>query len=110
MINSAEENEMLVAKMHMHHGYDKGNVDAAWLGGADLSEEGTWQWLGSSGSYEGDVFYKDGKAYKGRYNNFREHEPNNNGEEDCLKMDPDGQWVDDSCYKRYQFFFVEFEK
>ena len=72
--------------------------------------EGTWQWLGDSGSYAGETFLKGNVPHKGAYNNFRAGEPNNNGEEDCLKMDPDGQWVDDSCYKQYEFFFVEFEK
>ena len=32
-----------------------------------------------------------------------------NGEEDCVEMYATGQWNDDSCYKRRQFFFVEYD-
>lgn len=108
MVNSKEENELLMARMRSHHGFQ--STDAAWLGGADLEEEGTWQWIGESGSLNGDKFYKNGSPSKGQYNNWRANEPNNNGNEDCLKMDPDGQWTDDNCYKQQQYFFVEFDQ
>ena len=38
-----------------------------------------------------------------------EGEPDENGEEDCVEMYATGQWNDDSCYKRRQFFFVEYD-
>ena len=36
-------------------------------------------------------------------------QPDENGEEDCVEMYATGQWNDDSCYKRRQFFFVEYD-
>ena len=108
MINSETENEMLMARMYSHHGFT--SSDAAWIGGADLEVEGQFQWIGDSGSLAGDVFYKNGGPVHGQYSNFRAGEPNNNGEEDCVKMDADGQWNDESCYQQLQYFFIEFEK
>ena len=41
--------------------------------------------------------------------NFKEGEPDENGEEDCVCVDGNGGWNDNSCYKRLQYFFVEFD-
>ena len=71
-----------------------------------MSNEGTFEWL--DGFKVGTVFYRDGSPVNGQYSNFAEGEPDENGEEDCVEMYATGQWNDDSCYKRRQFFFVEY--
>ena len=45
----------------------------------------------------------------GKYSNFAAGEPNENGSEDCVDMDSNGEWNDESCYKQKQYFFIEFD-
>ena len=55
------------------------------------------------------VFWQYGAPVSGMYTSFKENEPNENGEEDCLASDGNGHWNDQSCYKQLQYFFVEFD-
>ena len=104
-VDDAAENAFLVAKMTGHGGFAHG--DQGWIGANDMQSEGTFAWL--DGFMAGTEFYKDGAPLPGKYSNFAEGEPNENGEEDCVLMDAAGLWNDDSCYKQKQFFFVEFD-
>ena len=104
-VDDAAENAFLLGKMLAHQGFASGN--AAWIGANDMSNEGTFEWL--DGFKGGSVFYRDGAPVNGQYSNFAEGEPDENGEEDCVEMYATGQWNDDSCYKRRQFFFVEYD-
>merc|ERR1711970_1680154 len=63
-----------------------GNVQNTWwIGGIDLHQEGVWTWMsGAPWSYE----------------HWGEGEPNQNGNEDCLAIDPQNTnygWMDLSC-------------
>ena len=104
-VDEAAENAFLLGKMLAHKGFASGN--AGWIGANDMSNEGTFEWL--DGFKGGTVFYRDGQPVAGAYSNFAEGEPDENGEEDCVEMYATGQWNDDSCYKRRQFFFVEYD-
>jgi len=104
-VDDAAENAFLLNKMTSHQGYAHG--DQGWIGANDMQSEGTFAWL--DGFMGGTEFYKDGAPLPGKYSNFKEGEPNENGEEDCVVMDAEGTWNDDSCYKQKQFFFVEYD-
>merc|ERR1712088_671661 len=63
-----------------------GNMQSTWwIGGIDLHQEGVWTWMsGAPWSYE----------------HWGEGEPNQNGNEDCLAIDPQQAgygWMDLSC-------------
>jgi hypothetical protein len=104
-VDDAAENAFLLGKMLSHQGFASGN--AAWIGANDMTNEGSFQWL--DGFMGSEVFYRDGAPVNGKYSNFAEGEPDEDGEEDCVTMYSSGQWNDDSCYKRRQFFFVEYD-
>lgn len=104
-VDSAEENLFLLQKMQNHHGYRIGNE--AWIGATDMANEGEFAWL--DGYMGATVFWQYGGPVKGLYSNFKTGEPDENGEEDCVCVDGNGGWNDNSCYKRLQYFFVEFD-
>ena len=104
-VDSAEENLFLLQKMQQHHGYAVGNE--AWIGATDMANEGEFAWL--DGYMGATVFWQYGGPVKGLYSNFKTGEPDENGEEDCVCVDGNGGWNDNSCYKRLQYFFVEFD-
>lgn len=104
-IGDAAENAFLLSKMTSDHGFVHGN--SAWIGANDMTEEGTFEWL--DGWLAGEPFYKDGAPLAGKYSNFANGEPNENGSEDCVDMNTNGEWNDESCYKAKQYFFVEFD-
>ena len=60
-----------------------------WLGGNDISKEGSWTWT-------------DGSSW--RYKNWGETEPNNyDGKEDCLNIGHGAdKWFDDQCLTKRQ--------
>jgi hypothetical protein len=67
-----------------------------WIGGNDISTEGTWVWL-------------NGEAFGG-YTNWRMGEPNNSDAndpagEDCMIIEGDngGLWDDRSCLREYGY-------
>ena len=64
------------------------SANIAWLGAADLKNEGSWHWLDKDGQQV--VFYagqaSDGHVVGGSYVNWSPGEPNANGSEDCLAM------------------------
>ncbi|KAH8047619.1 hypothetical protein JL720_16040 [Aureococcus anophagefferens] len=97
-IDSAEENDFLLRKMTTHHGYAHGNE--AWIGATDMTNEGEFAWL--DGYMGSTVFWQYGGPVKGLYSNFKDGEPDENGEEDRVCFDGNGGWNDNSCYKRLQ--------
>lgn len=103
-IESDEENDFLLSKLTNHAGFQLG--DQAWIGGTDMYNEGTFQWI--DGYAAGQVFYGPDDQQQG-YSLFSVGEPNNNGNEDCVSFNDQGYWNDDSCYKGKQYFFVEFD-
>lgn len=70
-INSAQENSWLVSTGGWSHG--------VYLGGTDLSVEGTWMW-------------DSGEPFS--YTNWNPGEPNNAGNEDFLQLYSTGRWND----------------
>ncbi|XP_039446389.1 perlucin-like isoform X1 [Culex pipiens pallens] len=81
---------------------DKFNEQACafWLGGSDLSEEGTFSWQGT------------GKLVT--YTNWSPGEPNNtNGTEDCIQLvyiprfEQRWTWNDNACKRGYMYFVCE---
>lgn len=89
IITSAAENTFVTGKL-------KGS---SWLGATDMYEEKQWLW-----PITNDVFW-DEKPIDGKYNNWSEGQPNNNGmmgaEEDCAVISTaaatKGEWNDLSC-------------
>ena len=59
-----------------------------WLGGSDNAKEGVWVWT-------------DGTTPD--YANWAANEPNDDSNEDCLELRPDGRWNDTECDKRKPF-------
>jgi hypothetical protein len=88
----------------------------AWLGGSDLTREGTFTWKRPNNNWK--TFYQDGSAYEGAYTNWADGEPNegsnggNKKSEDCVAKygGGDGKWNDNNCYYNMPFFIVKFAK
>uniref|UniRef100_A0A8C5N1P8 C-type lectin domain-containing protein n=1 Tax=Leptobrachium leishanense TaxID=445787 RepID=A0A8C5N1P8_9ANUR len=55
-----------------------------WIGLTDIKEEGKWLWVDGTALDTSVTFWKNG-------------EPNNQGNEDCGILYPDGQWNDMIC-------------
>ena len=93
-------------------GFESG--DNAWIGASDMSEEGTFSWIGPKKMIKGVPFFKNGLPIDGAYTNWAENEPNEGGatglSEDCVsKMSgSEGRWNDKNCYYGNPFFVVEF--
>ena len=68
----------------------------SWLGGNDITTEGTWVWS------TGQTFYTGGAPVSGVYTNFVTGEPNDVGGSDCLRMLEGGGWRDIGCTASYQ--------
>lgn len=103
-IDSADENNFLQGILLGHPGYKFGDV--AWIGGNDMTNEGTFEWIDG---YLAKTIFEGPGAEKDAFTNWAPGEPNNNGEEDCVSFNPSGKWNDENCYKENQFFFVEFD-
>ena len=58
------------------------NIGSSWTGGSDAANEGTWTW-------------SDLTPFV--YTKWRNKEPSNTGNEDCLVMRQRGQWNDQNC-------------
>jgi hypothetical protein len=85
-VESAAENEFVRTL--------KGASATAWIGARDNVSEGRWEWN------TGQVFWTGGLTgapVAGLYTNFAAGEPNDSGGADCLRMPPDGTWMDLSC-------------
>ncbi|KAF5929397.1 hypothetical protein HPG69_013693 [Diceros bicornis minor] len=83
IINSAEEQQFLKF-------WDTRNNRPAWIGLSDHHNEGSWLWVDNTPVNLS--FWKEG-------------EPNNHGEEDCVDFYSDG-WNDNRC-NRESFFICE---
>jgi hypothetical protein len=57
-----------------------------WIGYDDLTEEGTFRWITGATS---------------TFNNFTGSDPNDNNNEDCTNLRPDGTWHDAGCENSY---------
>ncbi|XP_043935618.1 CD209 antigen-like protein E [Protopterus annectens] len=80
VIKSKEEQEFIKLEQTIHGGI-------YWIGMTDNETEGTWRWVDGTpcNSSSGNPVYWDS------------NQPNNNGDEDCAIMYPDGTWHDYSC-------------
>jgi hypothetical protein len=68
----------------------------AWVGGNDLTLEGTWAWVTDGFQFwqgEGE----DGVPLNGAFAPWFEDEPNGEDSSDCLRVLPDGTWTDLEC-------------
>ncbi len=84
-ITSAQENAFIV-------GLTSGA--AVWLGGSDVSEEGTWRW--TQGPEAGTVFWQNGAAAPGQFANWASGRPLNSDYMFTLN----GSWRDASEFSR----------
>ena len=134
-IESKEENDFLLRTMkadYMHF-HTTGHNDA-WIGGTDMQAEGDFEWFTDNKKTDGKKFWTGGDPINGGkpvskvFSNFENslnggsaHEPNSNGEEDCVAFQgghnkdiapgtTDGMWNDAACYSRIPYFIVEFDK
>jgi len=82
----------------------KNNIDAAWLGAQDASEEAEWKWV--VGPEKDTLFWSRGKV-NGVYSNFKEGEPNDTNDEDCGVVTIDG-WNDADCLSARLSVVVEY--
>jgi hypothetical protein len=71
----------------------------AWIGGSDYASEGTFRWV--DGPEAGSAV----QLYSGYWSSG---EPNNNGNEDCMLINSNGYFNDESCSKT-QGYVVEYE-
>jgi len=133
-IQSQTENTFILNLIKGSNTYLNGSGDKfAWLGGMDMKTEGNFEWVTGNSKTDGVVFWKGGNpttggaAVSGQFNFFENsangfstgaHEPNSNGEEDCIAMrgghyggsgTTDGTWNDVACYSRVNYFIVEFD-
>lgn len=94
-IESAAENEFIRSTGATLYG----SVDLH-IGGSDSTTEGMWIWDGSDPFWMGGA---GGTAIMNRYANWVSGEPNNNSNEDCAEMKPNGQWNDGGCGDNQRF-------
>jgi LGFP repeat/Lectin C-type domain len=72
-----------------------------WVGGTDGAQEGSWRWvLGDEQFWQGA---STGSSTGGLYRNWISSQPNDLGGEDCLQIEGDGDWRDDSCADTEQY-------
>jgi hypothetical protein len=64
-----------------------------WLGASDLAEVGSYAWL------DGSVFFRDGAAVDGRYQNFGPGQPVEGAGRNCVQLhnSADGPWSNAPC-------------
>jgi outer membrane protein assembly factor BamB len=89
-VDSQAENDFVFARL----------TAAAWLGGNDRVNEGSWQWA-QGGSLKGDRFWSggaSGESEDGRFANWKSGQPGSSAE-DCARMDVGdaGRWNDATC-------------
>lgn len=87
---------------------ESGELPDSWMGGTDSENEGTaegtWVWV------TGETFYQGGATVL--YDNFREGEPNNSDNEDCLIIEGDRadlgySWDDRDCVEQLLPYICE---
>lgn len=134
-IQSREENDFLLGLVKADFAHFKPGGNDVWIGGTDMSMEGNFEWFTGNSKTDGKVFWEGGsptnggKPKSGVFNYFENsgngnqavaHEPNSNGEEDCVVMmgghkkdivnpTTDGMWNDEACYARKPYFIVEYD-
>ncbi|XP_071494553.1 C-type lectin lectoxin-Thr1-like [Diadema antillarum] len=85
-IHSPLENNFVFSYWHSSNG-NKGN--GFWIGLNDISSEGSFKWDG---------------GWTFNYANWRNGEPNNRNDEDCVKVyNDDGRWNDEDCHQEKTF-------
>lgn len=83
----------------------------AWIGAADMNEEGIFEWIGPGKLSTGDPFYDTAtkESIDGAFTYWADGEPNESGSEDCVEMrSGHAKWNDRECYGSNSFFIVEF--
>lgn len=119
-IESEEENFFLAEMVQSKTRTTSSDV---WIGGNDMLDSGTYQWLASSSKTDGKVFWKTSPGGgtggpKGKiYQNFAEGEPVRGGtngvaEKHCVFLHAQntnqGKWWSESCYRELQYAIIEF--
>jgi hypothetical protein len=82
-IRSSEDNAFLTGLIDFE----------AWLGATDATAEGAWVWLGDETPFF-DAAVPDAGAV---FTSWKEGEPNNGDNSDCLRLLPTGLWADWEC-------------
>jgi len=76
-----------------------------WLGSNDLTAEGDWRW--TAGPEVGTAFWSGnwaGSAVGGSFTKWNVNEPNNNGDQDCLRrVSGSPNWDDMGCWTSFSY-------
>lgn len=118
-IESEEENTFLANKVrevlnsagNNVSSLDDHNTINVWLGGNDMTNSANFEWLSANAKSDGTVFWKYRQPVSGVYSNFGIN-TNSSGGTNCVRMrvaDATAQWMDESCYKKLAFAFVEYD-
>jgi len=83
----------------------KNGVESVWLGGQDIETEGIWKWIG--GPESGETFWNQYKPVTDKYTNWRDSEPNNVDNEDCMIINVAG-WNDVPCETHQAALLIEY--
>jgi hypothetical protein len=74
---------------------DANTASELWAGGNDVAVEGQWVWDGSEQRFWNGTH--SGQPVPGAYSNWRIGEPNALAAQDCLQIEPNGEWEDEGC-------------
>jgi len=96
-VSSEEENKFITDIL------TKNNVGSVWLGGQDTDTEGIWKWIGSGNTFW-NQYEQDGTDH---YTNWRDDEPNNTENEDCMTLNREG-WNDVPCDTERAALIIEY--
>lgn len=110
-IESAGEQNFLFYLWRNSSKYESGTTVNAWIGAADMHEEGIFEWVGPGKLTVGTPFFNSATntPIDGAYTDWASGEPSESGSEDCVEMrNGHGNWNDRACYGNNPFFFVEF--
>ena len=81
-VTDASVTDRIVAVIAEYRSQHKFSFNFVWVGGSEATEDGQWTWT-------------DGSPFT--YTNWRNGEPSNGFQEDCLAVYPNGLWNDAKC-------------